>query len=80
MYRGVGSKMASHRFCATCGVPVCITTDVELPKEMLDSFPEELRDRIQKLPLNLHLIEGLEFGKMDILKETEGQEGYEIPE
>jgi len=78
VYRGVGSKMASHRFCGNCGVPVCITTDVELPKELLDSFDEELRDRIKKLAINLRLIEGLEMEKFNITKETEGQEGYSV--
>lgn len=78
VYQGVGAKMASHRFCNTCGVPVCITTDMEIPKEVMDSFDPELQDRIKKCPINIRLIEGLEMDKLNILKENEGQAGYSV--
>jgi hypothetical protein len=76
-----GRKLVEHHFCKTCGVPLYMTV-VGPPKEALDSWSEERKEMVKKksglCPINIRVLNDVEWDNLAIEKCNEGTEGYTI--
>jgi hypothetical protein len=76
-----GRKFVEHHFCKTCGVPLYMKI-IGLSKEVLDSWSEEKKEMVkQKLglcPINIRVLNDVEWDKLTIEKCNEGTEGYSV--
>lgn len=70
----MGAKIVTHRFCATCGVPVYLEVGGDLPA----TLPEEVREKLSKCPVNLRCVDGLDWEAVGVTKVGKGQEGYVV--
>lgn len=74
-----GQKFSGAPFCKTCGVH-CFKNLYGPPQEVVDRLPESKREfvlrqlRIQ--PVNLRVLEGVEWDKITVKREDEGTKGY----
>jgi hypothetical protein len=70
-------------FCQTCGV-LCFQNLYGPPKEVIDRLPEAKQEFVAKQlriqPLNIRVLDGVEWGLIKVKKEDEGTKGYTLPD
>jgi hypothetical protein len=76
----MGMKLASHRFCKHCGVPVRLTFEDEIPKEVWDNLPEFVKGFKTTYTINTRILKDMdaEAEGLKIIKHHQGVKGYEF--
>lgn len=76
-----GRKFVTHHFCKTCGVPMYMRFQGP-PKEVLETMPEDRQNEIKKrtnmVPVNLRVLEGVDWDELNIEVVSQGTDGYVI--
>ncbi|OHF02895.1 glutathione-dependent formaldehyde-activating enzyme [Colletotrichum orchidophilum] len=76
-----GRKFNGSPFCRTCGVH-CFGNLYGPPKEIIARLPEAkqefVRKQLEVQPLNVRVLEGFEWGTVDIEWSNDGTEGYSV--
>ncbi|WYZ44982.1 hypothetical protein EsH8_VIII_000298 [Colletotrichum jinshuiense] len=78
-----GRKFNGSPFCRTCGVH-CFGNLYGPPKEIIARLPEAKQDFVRKQleiqPLNIRVLDGVDWDRIDIKWSNEGTEGYKLGE
>ncbi|KAJ0309427.1 hypothetical protein COL5a_001598 [Colletotrichum fioriniae] len=78
-----GRKFNGSPFCRTCGVH-CFGNLYGPPKELVAKLPEAkqefVRKQLEVQPLNVRVLEGLEWDSVNIEWSNDGTEGYAVSE
>jgi hypothetical protein len=76
-----GRKFCAHHFCKTCGVPLYMRIHGP-PKEVMESWPEARKELVRKncelLPVNLKVLNDVEWKDLKISRTDEGAVGYTV--
>jgi hypothetical protein len=76
-----GRKFCTHHFCTTCGIPLYMRIHGP-PKEVMESWPEARKELVRKncalLPLNLKVLNDVEWKDLKIARTDEGAVGYTV--
>jgi hypothetical protein len=71
----MGRGFNEHQFCAVCGVPLLIRVrgpPPEMVAKMSDAGKQRVAELTQLVPVNLHVLNGVDLGPLQIEK-TEGK-------
>lgn len=78
-----GSKFSGAPFCKTCGIH-CFGNLYGPPKEVLATWPEARQAVVKKKlmiqPLNIRVLDNVEWDELKWEKLDVGTEGYRLPE
>jgi hypothetical protein len=76
-----GTEFQEHHFCNTCGVSIYIRVKEE-NDDGFETWPQERKQKVRenrgKVPINIRILNDVEWEELKIERIDDGQEGYVV--